>query len=93
MDHIKRVTTDVLVIGGGGAGATAAIAAAELGAKVAVVSKGRIGNSGNTIMIGGSYAMDGDSAYHKYGMKEADPTLTKAKLFDSIVKDGFFLGD
>jgi len=93
MDHIKQVISDVLVIGGGGAGATAAIAAAELGAKVAVVSKGRIGNSGNTIMIGGSYAMDGDSAYHKYGMKEADPTLTKEKLFDSIVKDGFFLGD
>jgi len=93
MSHIKQVVSDVLVIGGGGAGATAAIAAAERGAKVAVVSKGRLGNSGNTIMIGGSYAMDGDSAYHKYGIKEADPTLTKERLFDSIIKDGFFLGD
>ena len=93
MDRIKQIISDVLVIGGGGAGTTAAVAAAELGAKVALISKGRVGNSGNTIMIGGSYAMDGDSAYHKYGIKEADPTLTKEKLFESIVKDGFFLGD
>ena len=93
MGHTKQIISDVLVIGGGGAGVAAAVAAAEHGAKVALVSKGGVGNSGNTIMIGGSYAMDGDSAYHKYGIKEADPTLTKEKLFESIVKDGFFLGD
>jgi len=85
--------TDVLAVGGGGAGITAAVAAARSGAKVMLVSKGKVGNSGNTIMIGGSYAMDGHSAYHKYGLKEADPTLTKEVLFDSIVKDGFHLAD
>ena len=89
----KQIFTDVLVVGGGGAGVTAAVAAARQGAKVALVSKGAVGNSGNTIMIGGSYAMDGGSAYHKYGMKEADPSLTKEVLFESIVKDAFYLSD
>ena len=93
MNHIKQIFSEVLVIGGGGAGAAAAVAAAEQGAKVCVISKGKIGNSGNTIMIGGSYAMDGHSAYYKYGMKDADPSLTKEKLFESIVKDAFFLSD
>jgi len=91
---IERIyETDVLVIGGGGAGITAAVAAARSGADVLLISKGKIGNSGNTIMIGGSYAMDGYSAYHTYGLKDADPTLTKDVLFDSIVKDGFHLAD
>jgi len=89
----KVYTTDVLVVGGGGAGISAAIAAARSGAKVTIVSKGKVGNSGNTIMIGGSFAMDGHSAYHHYGIKEADATLTKEVLVDSIVKDGFYLSD
>lgn len=41
-------TTDVLVIGGGMAAAWAAIAAAEAGARVAVVDKGAMGTSGVT---------------------------------------------
>ncbi len=85
--------TDVLVIGGGGAGITAAIAASEDDARVTLVSKGKIGNSGNTIMIGGSFAMDGESAYHSYGIDKADKTYTKEHVFESIVKDGFYLSD
>lgn len=91
---IDRVySTDVLAVGGGGAGITAAVAAAEQGAKVALVSKGKIGNSGNTIMIGGSFAMDGESAVKVYGIKDADPSYTKDHVFESIVRDGFFLSD
>jgi succinate dehydrogenase / fumarate reductase flavoprotein subunit len=91
---IDRVyETDVLAVGGGGAGITAAIAARRSGARVTLVSKGKIGNSGNTIMIGGSFAMDGESAYHKYGLTEADPSYTKEVLFNGIVKDGFYLND
>lgn len=89
----KQVNVDVLVAGGGGAAVTAAIAATRNGAKVAIVSKGKIGNSGNTIMIGGSYGMDGESAYKEFQIKEADPTLTKDALFESIVMDGFLLSD
>ena len=90
-EDVKR--TDVLVIGGGGAAITAAIAASKTGVKVLLVSKGQIGNSGNTIMIGGSFAMDGDSAYNRYGIKEANPDFTKQDLYESIMKDGFFLND
>jgi succinate dehydrogenase/fumarate reductase flavoprotein subunit len=87
------VTTDVLVIGGGGAACSAAVAAARNGAKVAIVSKGKIGNSGNTIMIGGSYGMDGQSAADVYHIEGADSTFTKEKLFKNIVNDGFNLSD
>jgi len=90
---IKTVTTDVLCIGGGGAGVMAAIAAKKAGARVILASKGKIGNSGDTIMIGGSYSMDGESARTRYGLKRADPSFTKAFLFEQIVKQSFFLSE
>ena len=93
MAQTTLYTTDVLVVGGGGAGITAAVAAARSGVQVLLVSKGQPGNSGNTIMIGGSYAMDGDSAHNIYGVEAADPTFTKEILYQSIVCDGFFLSD
>ncbi len=88
-----RRETDVLVVGGGGAAVTAALGAAESGVRVLLVSKGQVGNSGNTIMIGGSFAMDGESARHRYGIEEADPGFTKRVLYESILKDGFFIND
>ena len=58
--ELKRVIeTDVLAVGGSGAGITAAIYAAREGAKVALVSKGKIGRSGNAIMAGGGFGVDG----------------------------------
>lgn len=89
----EKIRADVLVIGGGGAACTAAVAAARSGAKVALVCKGKTGNSGNTIMIGGSYGMDGASAYYDYHVPGADPSFTKADLFKAIVNDGFNLSD
>lgn len=89
----EKISTDVLVIGGGGAACTAAVAAARKGARVTLVSKGKIGNSGNTIMIGGSYGMDGASAYHDFHIEEADPSFTKEDLFRSICNDGFNISD
>ena len=77
----RTVTADVLVIGGGGAACTAAVAAARAGASVVLVSKGKAGNSGNTIMIGGSYGMDGESAYYDYHIPGAAPSFTKESLF------------
>lgn len=89
----KKVETDVLVIGGGGAACTAAVAAARKGADTVLVSKGKIGNSGNTIMIGGSYGMDGESASKEFHIPGADPSFTKEELFRSICNDGFNLSD
>jgi succinate dehydrogenase/fumarate reductase flavoprotein subunit len=45
---IPTVDTDVLVIGGGGAGARAALSAAESGARVMLALKGAFGTSGAT---------------------------------------------
>lgn len=44
---VRSLTTDVLVVGGGPAGATAAIEARNFGAEVVLVDKGRFGFSGS----------------------------------------------
>ena len=89
----KTITTDVLVVGDGGAGVYAAVEAIRAGAKVTIVSKGKVGNSGNTIMIGGTYSMDGHSAKHVYGFEGGDDSLTKELLLEQIIKQGFFLSE
>ncbi len=89
----KIIETDVLVVGGSGAGTMASVTAAKKGVKVVLAVKGKLGKSGNAIMAGGSYAMDGESAYYKYGIKEANPQLTKEVLFEEIVKQSFYLSD
>jgi len=53
MHNSKSYHTDVIVVGYGGAGATAAITAADLGAQVLIVEKGAVGG-GNTKLSSGS---------------------------------------
>ncbi len=48
MNIQRTLETDVLVIGGGGAGARAACAASDLGVQVTIVVKGKLGASGCT---------------------------------------------
>ena len=48
MNIQRTLETDVLVIGGGGAGARAACAASDLGVQVTIVIKGKLGASGCT---------------------------------------------
>lgn len=95
MSHaqIETIPCDVLCVGGGGAAVTAAVAAKRKGADTVIVSKGKIGKSGDTIMIGGSYSMDGESAKKRYGFKKADASVTKDVLFEQIVKQGFYLSE
>ena len=50
----ETISTDVLIIGGGGAGLRAAIEARDLGADVTMVVKGKFGNSGCTLNVGTS---------------------------------------
>ncbi|MCK5345663.1 MAG: FAD-binding protein [Candidatus Heimdallarchaeota archaeon] len=90
--QISHHTTDVLVVGGGGAGVYAAVAAHKEGVHTAIVSSGKIGQSGNTIMVGGSLGADGKSAYD-YGETKADPNFTIEEEFEEIVKQSFFLAD
>ncbi len=59
-DDLDRTTprTDVLVIGGGMAGLFAAVKAHDAGARVLVLSKGRLGASGQTPFAKGIFAFD-----------------------------------
>jgi succinate dehydrogenase/fumarate reductase flavoprotein subunit len=47
---MSHITADVLIVGAGGAGMYAAIAAAEQGAGVLLVDKGQVGRGGATVM-------------------------------------------
>ncbi|KJS46249.1 FAD-dependent oxidoreductase [Desulfosporosinus sp. BICA1-9] len=48
--ELHQFSTDVLIIGGGLAGLSAAVEAAGKGLKVSLVSKGKAGRSGNTVL-------------------------------------------
>ena len=59
---VRRIKTDVLVVGAGGAGTRAAIAAAETGAKTVIACKDLFGHSGCTPVAKGGYGgMQGHS--------------------------------
>lgn len=89
----RTIETDVIAVGGSGAGITAAIYAARSGARVALVSKGKIGASGNVIMAGGGFGVDGESGRDLLHLDFANPSFTKERLFDCIVKESFYLAD
>jgi FAD binding domain len=76
---VPIVDTDVLVIGGGGAGARAALSAAESGVRVMLALKGLLGSSGATAYrvssVGGFQAATG----------LADPDDTPEEHFKDIV--------
>ncbi|MBD0777890.1 FAD-binding protein [Maribacter sp. ANRC-HE7] len=55
---LDKFSTDVLVIGSGMAGLFAAVKAHDAGAKVMMVSKGRLGSSGQTPFAKGIFAYD-----------------------------------
>ncbi len=64
VDAVKRKenTTDVLVIGGGMAGLFAAVKAHDAGSEVMLVSKGRLGSSGQTPFAKGIFTYDAATA-------------------------------
>jgi succinate dehydrogenase/fumarate reductase flavoprotein subunit len=73
--------TDVLIVGGGGAGMRAAIEAASQGCEVIVANKGPVGRSGTTPM-----AMEAYQAV-------CYPGDTEERHFRDTVEGGRFLGD
>lgn len=88
----RVVETHVLVVGGGGAGTNAAVAARRANTQVTLVAKGGLGRSGNTIMASAALGLDGESAY-RFGEKKADRKFTKDVLFERIVKGSFYLSE
>ena len=66
------LVADVLVIGGGPAGAWAGLAAARAGARVVVAEKGYLGTSGAQAAAGtGAYYIKPDDPVHREGMIKA----------------------
>lgn len=83
--------TDVLVIGGGGAGLTAAIKARERGKKVLLVSKFGPGNATNTTLSYANYriAVQGFSAQeHMQQSMTAGLGLNDLQLLGPLVEEG-----
>lgn len=89
----KKSESDVLIVGGGGAAVMSAVVAGAENVSVNVVSKGKIGRSGNLIMLGGSFGVDGPGAKEYCGEAEANPNYTKDNLFKKTVACAFQLGN
>ena len=94
---VVRYETDVLVVGGGGAGTMAAFACAEAGVPVIQVTKGRAASGTITVARGGFAAAvgrDDSPDLHlqdilKYGGELIDPELARVWVYDivDIVRD------
>lgn len=85
------VETDVLVVGGGGAGFRAAIGARGKGAKALLLSKGPLARCGATPMAGADFTLDGRSLA-ELGFK-GEPRDSKEIFFSDIVHQGYYLNN
>jgi succinate dehydrogenase/fumarate reductase flavoprotein subunit len=88
---VQTIETDVLVVGGGGAGFRAAIGARETGAKVTLLSKGPLARCGATPMAGADFTVDGRTL-GEMGFAGA-PNDSPEKFFGDIVHQGYFLNN
>jgi succinate dehydrogenase / fumarate reductase flavoprotein subunit/fumarate reductase (CoM/CoB) subunit A len=82
---------DVVVIGAGGAGLTAARHAREAGADVLVLNKGLAGRTGSTITSGGGVSVAG-STMARLGF-DVDPADTEQDFIEDTIRSGRFLSD
>jgi succinate dehydrogenase/fumarate reductase flavoprotein subunit len=89
--ELRTIKTDVLVVGGGGAGFRAAIGAREKGASALLISKGPLARCGASPMAGADFTLDGNSM-HKLG-REGDPNDSMEKVFNDIVTQGWYLNN
>ena len=77
------LSTDVLIIGGGGAGCRAAIEARDMGVDALMVVKGKFGNSGCTLNVGTSVVV---------GLNGRNGDSNASSMCD-LISFGGFLGD
>jgi succinate dehydrogenase/fumarate reductase flavoprotein subunit len=89
--NLEHIETDILVVGGGGAGFRAAIAACEKGARTVLLSKGPLARCGASPMAGADFTLDGNSM-NKLG-REGDPNDSMEKVFNDIISQGYFLNN
>ncbi|MBW1685340.1 MAG: FAD-binding protein [Deltaproteobacteria bacterium] len=88
----RVIETDVLVVGGGGAGFRAAIGAREKDVEVMLLSKGPLARCGATPMAGADFTLDGRSMSEIEGLT-GDPEDTPEKVFNDIVTQGCYLNN
>lgn len=87
----RYIETDVLIVGGGGAGVRAAIGAREMGTKALLLSKGPFARCGASPMAGADFTLDGKNL-NKLGFPGA-PEDSYEKFFNDIVTQGFYLNN
>ena len=87
----RKIETDVLVVGGGGAGFRAAIGARDAGVRALLLSKGPLARSGASPMAGADFTLDGKSL-QELGFPGA-PTDRYEKFFNDMVTQGYFLNN
>jgi succinate dehydrogenase/fumarate reductase flavoprotein subunit len=85
------IDTDVLVVGGGGAGLRAAIEAGKKSLNVTLISKGQASKSGATLLAGADLTLDGKSL-NQLGFPGV-PEDNKEKFFNDIVTQSFYLAN
>jgi fumarate reductase (CoM/CoB) subunit A len=78
----ETISTDVLVIGGGGAGLRAAIEARERGAAVVIASTSRVGYGSNTAISGGAFGA---------ALESVNPADSPALHLADTLRGGYFL--
>ena len=86
-----NIDTDVLIIGGGGAGASAALEAHNAGAKVTIVTKLRMGDANSMMAEGGIQAADKENdspAQHYLDAYGGGHYAAKPQLLKHLVKEG-----
>lgn len=83
VEQYLKTESDVLIIGAGGAGMRAALAASEAGLKVTVVSKSLLGKA-HTVMAEGGIAA---------ALGNVDPKDNWQAHFGDIVEEGVYIGN
>jgi len=84
-------SSDVIVIGSGGAGLRAAIEACDSGASVLLVSNGAAGKSGATMMAGADITLNGRGAA-SIGL-QGNESDSKEQFFHDILVQGYYLNN
>ncbi len=90
---IERIQCDILCVGGSGAAASAAYMASKQGCSVVMMSKGRAGRSGNAVMVGGGFGIDGYSCKYVLGEPDANENYKPEDLMKRIITHSFFIGE
>ncbi|MBF8265652.1 MAG: fumarate reductase/succinate dehydrogenase flavoprotein subunit, partial [Dehalococcoidia bacterium] len=94
ISEVINQQTDVLIIGGGGAGLKAAIAAREKGSEVLLVSKSRAGFGNNTAIARGAFAASGgwrdsrdNSTVHEEDTLRSGRFINNARLVQTLTRN------